>query len=171
MAGKRTSASLTADEIDCQKEPSLSGKSSSSGYFSTVFPPTSTVMAKGLSQLDLYWTLNKQSTDTNTGSAQRKTTENQKKGSSSRSKSIKEGIYPSESTELAYFGSSVHYGARDFYAASSATNTSVNPINHYKTYGEDDSGNSNVATRGEWWQVFYGKTLSDLSSTGSPENF
>lgn len=31
-------------------------------------------MAKGLSQLDLYWTLNKQSTDTNTGSAQRKTT-------------------------------------------------------------------------------------------------
>lgn len=55
--------------------------------------------------------------------------ENQKKGSSSRSKSIKEGIYPSESTELAYFGSSVHYGARDFYAASSATNTSVNPIN------------------------------------------
>ncbi|URD74773.1 hypothetical protein MUK42_08548 [Musa troglodytarum] len=148
MAGKRTSASLTADEVARQKEPSLSGKSSSSGYFSTVFPPTSTVMANGLPQLDLYRTLNKQSPDTNTGSAQRKTTENQKKGSGSPSKSI----YPSESTELAYFGSSVHYGARDFYTTSSATNTCVNRINHYKTYGEDDSGNSNSATRGEWWQ-------------------
>ncbi|KAJ8499328.1 hypothetical protein OPV22_009880 [Ensete ventricosum] len=149
MAGKRTSASLMADEVVRQKETSLSGKSSS-GYFGAVFPSTSTAKAKGLPQLDLYWTLNKRSTDTNTGSAQRMTTENQKKVGPS--KSIKEGIYPSESTELAYFGSSVHYGARDFYTTSSDTNTCVNPINHYKTHGENISGNSNIATRGEWWQ-------------------
>ncbi|RWV95319.1 hypothetical protein GW17_00042056 [Ensete ventricosum] len=101
MAGKRTSASLMADEVVRQKETSLSGKSSS-GYFGAVFPSTSTATAKGLPQLDLYWTLNKRSTDTNTGSAQRMTT------------------------------GSVHA--------------------HYKTHGENISGNSNIATRGEWWQ-------------------
>lgn len=47
----------------------------------------------------------------------------------STSKSNKEGIYPTESAESAYLGSSVLYGGRDFYTTSAAINTSVNPEN------------------------------------------
>ncbi|RRT68208.1 hypothetical protein B296_00038506 [Ensete ventricosum] len=48
---------------------SSTSSSSPSGYFSSVFPSPSTVMAKDSSQSDLYWTFNKQRADGSIGNA------------------------------------------------------------------------------------------------------
>ncbi|XP_020091007.1 uncharacterized protein LOC109712007 isoform X1 [Ananas comosus] len=57
----------------------------------------------------------------------------------------------SDPTELGYFGSSVHYGGRDFYDCSQSTATSK-VTGAYTSYEEDDLDNSRFATRGNWWQ-------------------
>ncbi|XP_042418324.1 uncharacterized protein LOC122006773 [Zingiber officinale] len=58
---------------------------------------------------------------------------------------------PAEPIESAYFGSSVNYGARDFYTSSLIMNTSETPST-YRKDGGNDLGSSDFATRGEWWQ-------------------
>ncbi|CAL9118473.1 unnamed protein product, partial [Musa acuminata var. zebrina] len=57
-------------------------------------------------------------------------------------------VCPDEFLESSYFGSSVHYGARDFYTSSSSTQTSE----IYRTDGGNNFGNKHIADRGEWWQ-------------------
>ncbi|GJM88761.1 hypothetical protein PR202_ga05319 [Eleusine coracana subsp. coracana] len=56
--------------------------------------------------------------------------------------------YPNESSESPYFGSSVHYGGRDFYNSTPQKQTTEPPRN--MQYKEEDSDGS--ATRGDWWQ-------------------
>ncbi|XP_074575798.1 uncharacterized protein LOC141832209 [Curcuma longa] len=68
------------------------------------------------------------------------------------SKDVKPGQKPIEPIESAYFGSSVNYGARDFYTNSLTMNTSETPSSTYKKDGGSDLGSSDFATRGEWWQ-------------------
>ncbi|CAD5180250.1 unnamed protein product [Musa acuminata subsp. malaccensis] len=123
--------------------------------FSTVFPPPSTVIAKHSSPGDLYRTLNRQSTDGQIGNAQNAAADVMSRGSPTRGQTTqgKDGkpVYPNESEESACFGSSVHYGGRDFSVSSPSDQISGAPKS-YKTNEGNKPGDTNIATRGEWWQ-------------------
>ncbi|XP_008801355.2 uncharacterized protein LOC103715493 [Phoenix dactylifera] len=156
MEGKKTTAS-TADNLFGQKEAASSPKSSSSsssGYFSSVFPPASSVMAKDSARSDLYRTLDKQTTEGHIGSAQSSRAGDKYQGSPIKGHtSNKDGksAYPTESIESPYFGSSVHYGGREFYSSAPSVRSSGAPSS-FKAKDEDNLGDSDVATRGDWWQ-------------------
>ncbi|CAL9122491.1 unnamed protein product [Musa acuminata var. zebrina] len=170
MESKNTSSSSASsstssvDEFVGRKnaKPSATTSSSSSsrpGYFSTVIPPPSAVIAKDLSHSDLCWTLNKQRGEGRIASARcANAAGSQSHGSPSRRQITqnKEGkpVYPIESIESPCFGSSVHYGARDFYTSSSSTHTSGT----WKNFITDEGnylGNPHAADRGEWWQGMF----------------
>ncbi|KAG1365820.1 hypothetical protein COCNU_12G008200 [Cocos nucifera] len=155
MEGKKATGSI-ADDLFGRKEAASSPKSSSSSssYFSSVFPPASSVMAKDAARSDLYWTLDKQRTEGRIGNAQSSRADDKYQGSPSKNHtSNKDGTSacPAESIESPYFGSSVHYGGREFYSSSPSMQSSGAP-NSYKKKDDDDLGDSNVATRGDWWQ-------------------
>ncbi|XP_072996960.1 uncharacterized protein [Typha latifolia] len=144
MDGKKPAASI-ADEFFGRKE--VKGGSSSSGYFSSVFPPASTVMGKDVSPSDLYWTLNRQRGEYQIGNTHDgKSQESPTKKQTTCNKDGKPNFL-TESTEAPYFGSSVHYGARDFYSSSPPKHVAANPKSN-KNDDEDESS----ATRGNWWQ-------------------
>ncbi|CAL4901078.1 unnamed protein product [Urochloa decumbens] len=126
-----------------------------SGYFSAVFPSSPAVPslsrplgpfdgnAKDAKQTDLYAMLNKQSSRGQNGSS---VTDGKSHG---RTTTYKDGkhSYPNESSESPYFGSSVHYGGREFYSSTPQKQPANEPPRNYK---EDNSDGS--ATRGDWWQ-------------------
>ncbi|KAG6488508.1 hypothetical protein ZIOFF_049751 [Zingiber officinale] len=121
--GKKPSSSI-ADELF------PTGKyapppSTSPGYFSSVFPPASSVLGKSQ------------------GNPSKTQTVRRKDGKS---------VSPSRSEESAYFGSSVHYGGRDFYD-SSASNQPTGAPKPIKDLDKGENSNDpNAANRGEWWQ-------------------
>ncbi|XP_074568429.1 uncharacterized protein LOC141824976 isoform X1 [Curcuma longa] len=148
MEGKNSSSPrfpASSDETLGRKEPNP--MSASPGYFSTVIPPASHVIAKNLSHSDLCWTLNKQRNDGRIASAQTASTDCKSQGSSTK---VKPG-YANEHVESPYFGSSINYGARDFYTSSSSPRTSKTPEKYRMDEG-DDLSNIHLADRGEWWQ-------------------
>ncbi|RRT61038.1 hypothetical protein GW17_00059308, partial [Ensete ventricosum] len=61
-------------------------------------------------------------------------------------------VDPNQSEESTYLWSSVHYGGRDFYVSSPSNQVSGAPKSYKKADEGDDSGNANIANRGEWWQ-------------------
>ncbi|CAL9061698.1 unnamed protein product [Musa banksii] len=146
-----------ADESFGRKDADPSARSSSSyqGYFSTVIPPASAVIAKDLSHSDLCWTLNKQRVEGRIASARCTNAAGRSQGSPGKKQITqnKDGkpVYPNESTEAPYFGSSVNYGARDFYTSSSSNQTTESSTNYINNAGEH-LGNPHAADRGEWWQ-------------------
>ncbi|CAN6337426.1 unnamed protein product, partial [Urochloa humidicola] len=108
------------------------------GYFSAVFPSSPAGNAKDTKQTDLYAMLNKQSSrGQNDSKSHGRTTY----------KDGKQHGYPNESSESPYFGSSVHYGGREFYSSTPQKEPANDPPRNYK---EDNSDGS--ATRGDWWQ-------------------
>ncbi|CAD5184392.1 uncharacterized protein LOC135586881 [Musa acuminata AAA Group] len=149
--GKKQDAGAPANS----SSSSSTSSSSPSGFFSSVFPPPSTVMAKDSSQSDLYWTLSKQRADGSIGNAQGAATDGKSQGSPTKRQTArgKDGkpVDPGQSEESAYFGSSVHYGGRDFYVTSPSNQVSGAP-KIYKADEGDGSGDTNIANRGEWWQ-------------------
>ncbi|TVU19644.1 hypothetical protein EJB05_35807 [Eragrostis curvula] len=113
------------------------GQAAANGYFSAYFPASPAGNAKDAKPADLIAMLNKQNSRGQNGSGIAG-------GKSQGRTTYKDGKHdPSESP---YFGSSVHYGGRDFYNSSSQKQTTEPPRN----YKEDDSDGS--ATRGDWWQ-------------------
>ncbi|CAN6354956.1 unnamed protein product, partial [Urochloa humidicola] len=110
------------------------------GYFSAVFSSPPAGNAK--QQTDLYAMLNKQSPRGQNGSS---VTDSKSHGRSTY-KDGKHG-YPNEPSESPYFGSSVHYGGREFYSSTPQKQPANEPPRNYK---EDNSDGS--ATRGDWWQ-------------------
>ncbi|XP_074588225.1 uncharacterized protein LOC141844117 [Curcuma longa] len=135
-----------ADEIP---NPATRSSAASPGYFSTVFPPASQVIAKDLSHSDLCWTLNKQRYEGRIASAQSATTDSPTKAQSMHCKDAKP-VYANEYMESPYL-LSVNYGARDFYTSSSSPRTSQTPDKH-RVHQGDDWNNTHAADRGEWWQ-------------------
>ncbi|WOL06957.1 hypothetical protein Cni_G15692 [Canna indica] len=132
--------------------PSAGSSPSSPGYFSTVIPPASTVIAKDLSHSDLCWTLNKQRNEGRIANARSTNPGSPTNRQSTQNKDAK-STYPNEYNDSPYFGSSVNYGARDsFYASSSSTRTSKTSENKYRADEGADLGDIHVADRGEWWQ-------------------
>jgi len=113
-----------------------------SGYFSSVFSSSPTGNAKDAKQTDLYAMLNKQSSRGQNGSG---ITDSKSNGRNM----YKDGkhVYPNESSESPYFGSSVHYGGREFYSSSAEKQPANEPPKNYKEDNPDGS-----ATRGDWWQ-------------------
>ncbi|KAK3135403.1 hypothetical protein QOZ80_5BG0418460 [Eleusine coracana subsp. coracana] len=110
------------------------------GYFSNYFPASPAGNARD-AKPDLMSMLNKQSSRGQNGSG----IAGSKSQSHAAYKDEKHG-YPNESSESPYFGSSVHYGGRDFYNSTPQKQTTEPPRN----YKEEDSDGS--ATRGDWWQ-------------------
>ncbi|KAG6518643.1 hypothetical protein ZIOFF_022123 [Zingiber officinale] len=135
-----------ADEIS---NPATRTSAASPGYFSTVFPPASQVIAKDLSHSDLCWTLNKQRNEGRIAIAQIATTESPTKAQSMHCKDAKP-VYANEYMEPPYL-LSVNYGARDFYTSSSSSQTSITP-EKFRVHEGDDSNNTRTADRGDWWQ-------------------
>uniref|UniRef100_A0A6V7QWD5 Suppressor protein SRP40-like n=1 Tax=Ananas comosus var. bracteatus TaxID=296719 RepID=A0A6V7QWD5_ANACO len=134
---------------------SSKSSSSSSGYFTSVFSPSSMVGGSDTTHSDLYWTKNSMKTDGQTENAENiikdgKPQENPSKNQTPQNKDGKP-IHPTEPIESPYFGSSVHYGGRDFFACSAPSSTSVT-VKTRKNNEDDGSDNSNFATRGDWWQ-------------------
>ncbi|CAD6333636.1 unnamed protein product [Miscanthus lutarioriparius] len=112
------------------------------GYFSTVFSVSPAGSANDAKQSDLYTMLNKQSSRGQNGSS---ITD----GKSHGTPTYKDGklAYPNESSESPYFGSSVHYGGREFYSSTLQKQPANEPHANYKEDNPDGS-----ATRGDWWQ-------------------
>ncbi|KAL5231114.1 hypothetical protein ABZP36_029890 [Zizania latifolia] len=118
------------------------------GYFSSVFSASPTANAKDAKQPDLYAMLNKQNFKGQNGggiAGNGKSNGSPTKGRTAN----KDGkqFYPNESSESPYFGSSVHYGAREFYGSTPQKQGDESAKN-YKEENPDGS----LATRGDWWQ-------------------
>ncbi|XP_074577419.1 uncharacterized protein LOC141833822 [Curcuma longa] len=125
--GKKKSSSIADDlsPIGKSAPPSSSNFSSSSPrHLSSVFPPASAVVGKSHG--------------------------NQSKTQTAKCKDGKP-VVTSQSEESTYFGSSVHYGGRDFYDSSASNQPSGAPKPDSYDKGEN-SNDPNVAVRGEWWQ-------------------
>jgi hypothetical protein len=60
--------------------------------------------------------------------------------------------YPNESSESPYFGSSVHYGAREFYGNTPPKQGDASPGNQKE---QEQNPDGSLATRGDWWQGMY----------------
>ncbi|XP_039800746.1 uncharacterized protein LOC120665290 isoform X1 [Panicum virgatum] len=114
-----------------------------SGYFSSVFSSSPAGNAKDAKQTDLYAMLNKQSSRGQNGNS---ITGDSKSNGRNMYKDGKHA-YPNESSESPYFGSSVHYGGREFYSSSAQKQHANEPPKNYKEGNPDGS-----ATRGDWWQ-------------------
>ncbi|CAL9153037.1 unnamed protein product [Musa hybrid cultivar] len=163
---KKPSSSSIADELlDIRKsagtpaDSSFSSSSSSAlspGYFSSVFPTGSTEMSKDSAESDLFWTSSERRTDDLIGNAQAAAADGKSQGSPSRRQTTwsKDGklVDPNQSEESTYLCSSVHYGGRDFYVSSPSNQVSGAPKSDKKADEGDDSGDANIANRGEWWQ-------------------
>lgn len=118
-----------------------------SGYFSSVFSASPAANPRDARQTDLYTMLNKQNPK---GQSCGGIADGKSHGSPTKGRvASKDGkqFYPNESSESPYFGSSVHYGGRDFY--DSSTHKQANePSRNYK----EDNPDGSLATRGDWWQ-------------------
>ncbi|URE41520.1 hypothetical protein MUK42_17182 [Musa troglodytarum] len=164
---KKPSSSWIADELlDFRKSAgtpadssfsSSSSSASSPGYFSSVFPPGSTEMSKDSAESDLFWTSSERRTDDLIGNAQAAAADGKSQGSPSRRQTTwsKDGkqVDPNQSDESTYLCSSVHYGGRDFYVSIPSNQVCGAPKSDKKADEGDDSGDANIANRGEWWQV------------------
>ncbi|KAJ8484720.1 hypothetical protein OPV22_017205 [Ensete ventricosum] len=146
MEGKKPPRS-TSEELVLRKNASSSSLPPPPGYFSSIFPPASTVMSKGAPPpSDLYWTLNKncragaQTANSPSGDA-----DGRSQGTNDRDVKL---LHPMESTESSCFGSSVHYGGRDFYVSPPPSIHASEASKSYKHEGRD----LDAATRGDWWQ-------------------
>ncbi|URE11590.1 hypothetical protein MUK42_11256 [Musa troglodytarum] len=157
--GENKPSSSIADEL-ASVDTSFGSSSSSSNYFSTVFPPPSTVIAKHSSPGDLYRTLNRQGTDGHIGNAQNAVAVNYpdimillqmcySRGSPTRGQTTQgkdlNPVYPNLSEESAWFG---------------LTSDQISGApKSYKTSEGNKPGDTNTATRGEWFPMLL-KTLT-----------
>ncbi|XP_042470010.1 uncharacterized protein LOC122052517 [Zingiber officinale] len=128
--GKKKSSSIADDLSPSRKSPpppSSNLSASSPGHFSGVFPPPSAVAGKSHG--------------------------NKSKTQTVQSKDGKPVVTSTQYEESTYFGSSVHYGGRDFYDSSASNQPSGAPKPYKDSYDKGENPNDpNVANRGEWWQ-------------------
>ncbi|KAF0923960.1 hypothetical protein E2562_007782 [Oryza meyeriana var. granulata] len=116
------------------------------GYFSTVFSASPAANAKDAKQTDLYAMLNKQNSKGQNGGG---FADGKSHSPTKARTAYKDGkhSYPNESSESPYFGSSVHYGAREFYGNTPQNQCDELPGNH-----KEQNPDGSLATRGDWWQ-------------------
>ncbi|KQK05951.1 hypothetical protein BRADI_2g23540v3 [Brachypodium distachyon] len=117
------------------------------GYFSSVFSASPAANPRDARETDLNTILNRQNPKgpTSGGIADGKFQGSPTKGRVT----YKDGqqFYPNEPSESPYFGSSVHYGGRDFYDSSPHKQASESSRSY-----KDDNPDGSLATRGDWWQ-------------------
>ncbi|XP_006654499.1 uncharacterized protein LOC102709564 isoform X2 [Oryza brachyantha] len=116
------------------------------GYFSTVFAASPLANAKDAKQTDLYAMLNKQNSKGQNGGG---FSDGKSHTSTKGRTTCKDGkhSYPNESSESPYFGSSVHYGGREFYGNTPQKQGDESPGDH-----KEENPDGSLATRGDWWQ-------------------
>ncbi|KAL0915154.1 hypothetical protein M5K25_015553 [Dendrobium thyrsiflorum] len=121
-------------------------KTSKYDSLGSIFPPLSTGAGK-----DSEWSALCRKTETEAGNSWGSTGQNQ-----STAKKNSKPLNFSELPESCLMSSSVYYGGRDDYIPqTSATHNSGANYTYNKHNKEDDLGNSEVATRGDWWQGSY----------------
>ncbi|VAH19811.1 unnamed protein product [Triticum turgidum subsp. durum] len=132
--------------------PSAAGAAppAANGYFSSVFsaPASPAANPRDARQMDLYTILNKQNPKGLSGGGIAGNAKSQGNPTNGRV-AYKDGkqFYPNESSESPYFGSSVHYGGRDFYDSSPHKQADESSRNY-----KEDNADGSLATRGDWWQ-------------------
>lgn len=155
-ASSSSFSSLSTDLFGPKDSPSASSSanSSSAGIFSHIFSPPSTRLGMDSSRSNSFGTRGEQ----NHGQVL-----NGKQASagsipqSSEQKSVlnKDGssVFHNEIADPCSLSSSLYYGGRDICSQSPNARASGTGHNFKKDGGgEDDSDNSNIASRGNWWQ-------------------
>ncbi|XP_044978611.1 uncharacterized protein LOC123445658 [Hordeum vulgare subsp. vulgare] len=137
--------------MEAKKSPptpaSTGSAAAGNGYFSSVFSASPAANPRDARQMDLYTMLNKQNPKGQSGGG---TADGKSQGSPAKGRvAYKDGkqFYPNESSESPYFGSSVHYGGRDFYDSSPHKQANESSRNY-----KEDNTDGSLATRGDWWQ-------------------
>lgn len=136
MEGKKS----FVDELFPRREAAQQAKSD---ILSSIFPPRTAGGGKDSSHSDFTGTRRKQGEGNSRGSPSK----NQSSG-----KKHSNPVYLYELPESCLMSSSVYYGGRDDFIPESSD--SYNSSTHFncKKDKEDDSANTDVATRGDWWQ-------------------
>ncbi|KAG8085779.1 hypothetical protein GUJ93_ZPchr0010g7596 [Zizania palustris] len=154
MDGRKKSPAATAAGAPA---PASASAAAPNGYFSSVFSASPAANAKDAKQPDLYAMLNKQNFKGQNGGA---IADGKSNGSPTKGRTAnKDGkqFYPNESSESPYFGSSVHYGAREFYGSTPQKQGDESA----KKYNEENPDGS-LATRGDWWQVGHSFCVQEI---------
>ncbi|XP_020577230.1 uncharacterized protein LOC110038489 [Phalaenopsis equestris] len=114
-----------------------------SDILSSIFPPPTTGGGKDSSHSDFNGTWRKQGEGNSRGSPSK----NQSSG-----KKYSNPVYLYELQEPCLMSSSVYYGGRDDFIPESSTSNNSSTYFNCKADKEDDSADTDVATRGDWWQ-------------------
>ncbi|XP_020590331.1 uncharacterized protein LOC110031465 [Phalaenopsis equestris] len=134
MAGRK---SFVDEFFPIKNEAAKTAKYESLG---SIFPPLSTVAGNNSE-----WPASWRNTETEGGNS---------RGSTAKKSNKTVGLH--ELSESCLMSSSVYYGGRDDYIPqTSAAQNSGAHYSYKKNNKEDDLGNSEVATRGDWWQGSY----------------
>ncbi|KAI3830035.1 hypothetical protein L1987_04167 [Smallanthus sonchifolius] len=129
----------------------------STGIFSSVFPPPSTVLARNLSSSRFTVPMQKEASQSQVWTTTRGTSaENVAKNTASANSSVmnmerrsifQERVDPSPLSSSLYYG-----GQEDMYVCSSSDATSQSYSKFKKVDGKDDPNHLHSASRGNWWQ-------------------
>ncbi|KAK8935413.1 hypothetical protein KSP39_PZI013432 [Platanthera zijinensis] len=135
MEGKKS----FVDELFPGREAAQQAKSD---ILSSIFPPRSMVTCS-----DASGSWRKHGGDAQNGNSRGSPSKNQNSGKKSSSP-----VYLCELPESCLMSSSVYYGGRDDFIPDSSTSQNSSTRYNHKKDKDDDSGNTDVATRGDWWQ-------------------
>ncbi|GAY37979.1 hypothetical protein CUMW_033190 [Citrus unshiu] len=152
MDGKRemsSSFSFTADLFGTKKSP----PSSSTGIFASILSPPSTAMGRNSSNSEILGSWQEQPAGNQAWNTKQGTpalhTESASCNIPNKDKSY---IFKEERAEPCHLSSSLYYGGQDIYSHSLDTRTPASYPLFKKDGEDDDSDNSNGASRGNWWQ-------------------
>ncbi|WJX81967.1 hypothetical protein P8452_64785 [Trifolium repens] len=112
--------------------------SSTSGFFDSIFSPSSKVFGKTATEGS--------NSKNGTPDYMNKESEGETKKTTNKDMSY---IYQEQNVQPCHLSSSIYYGGQDIYSHPSSTRDSGLNTTYKKDGGEDDSGS---ASRGNWWQ-------------------
>lgn len=129
---------------------------SSTGVFSSIFPPPSTVLARNPNCSQFTGATQKETSESQLWTTTHGTTENVAKSTTSANNSVmnmeRRSIFQ-ERVEPSPLSSSLYYGGQeDMYICSSSDPTSQSYSKFKKMDGKDDPNHLHSASRGNWWQ-------------------
>ncbi|KAJ8750491.1 hypothetical protein K2173_015636 [Erythroxylum novogranatense] len=150
MDGRKqaVTSSFTAELFGTKESP----PSSSTGIFSSIFPPPSAVSGKKSSNSDVGGSWGKQSSGN--WSKQEVPAMNGEAAGYNILDKERGSAFEEERVQPCPLSSSLYYGGRDNYSRAPSNQTAGSHVSYKKDGTEDDpSGtNSHGASRGNWWQ-------------------
>ncbi|XP_045798491.1 uncharacterized protein LOC123892685 [Trifolium pratense] len=122
--------------------------SSASGFFDTIFSPSSKVFERESMRSAMNGKTATEGSNSKTGTPDyiNKESEGETKKTTNKDMSY---IYQEQRVQPCHLSSSIYYGGQDIYSHPSNTRDSGLNTTYKKDSGEDDAGS---ASRGNWWQ-------------------